>query len=144
MVPVQREGVLMVVSTSGFVLALVLVATGALAHEGDDHGPASPPAAGRDLSQRLPDGSLFVPKPTQRILAMRTAMTAEGRFQRAIELPGRVIPDPNASGLVQASAGGRLSPPPGGFTRLGTRVNQGDVLAYVTPPLQAIDVSDMR
>jgi hypothetical protein len=71
-------------------------------------------------------------------------MTADGRFQRTIELPGRIIPDPSASGLVQASAGGRLSPPPGGFPRLGTRVNASDVLAYVTAPLQAIDISDMR
>src|SRR5262245_14404608 len=126
------------------LVALMLVATGALAHEGEDHGPAASPPVGRDLSQRLPDGSLFVPKPTQRILAIRTAITADGRFRRAIELPGRIIPDPNASGLVQASAGGRLSPPPGGFPRLGTRVNAGDVLAYVTPPLQAIDISDMR
>ena len=126
------------------LVALMLVATGALAHEGEDHGPAASQPVGRDLSQRLPDGSLFVPKPTQRILAIRTAITADGRFRRAIELPGRIIPDPNASGLVQASAGGRLSPPPGGFPRLGTRVNAGDVLAYVTPPLQAIDISDMR
>ena len=63
---------------------------------------------------------------------------------RSIELPGRIIPDPNASGYVQAAVGGRLSPPPGGFPRLGTPVNEGDVLAYVTPPMQAIDVSDMR
>src|SRR5262245_50665809 len=126
------------------LVALMLVATGALAHEGEDHGPAAMQSVGRDLSQRLPDGSLFVPKPTQRILAIRTAITADGRFRRAIELPGRIIPDPNASGLVQASAGGRLSPPPGGFPRLGTRVNAGDVLAHVTAPLQAIDISDMR
>jgi hypothetical protein len=152
-------------TASGFVLALVLMAigrrrprataaaaliaalimvTGALAHEGDDHGPAASQPIGRDLSQRLPDGSVFVPKATQRILAIRTTMTAEGRFQRTIELPGRIIPDPNASGLVQASAGGRLSPPPDGFPRLGKRVSTGDVLAYVTPPLQAIDISDMR
>ena len=65
-------------------------------------------------------------------------------FRRTVELPGRIIPDPNASGFVQASVGGRLSPPPGGFPRLGTPVKKGDVLAYVTPPLQAIDVSDMR
>ena len=45
---------------------------------------------------------------------------------------------------MQAAVGGRLSPPPGGFPRLGTRVKKGDVLAYVTPPMQAIDVSDMR
>ena len=45
---------------------------------------------------------------------------------------------------VQAAVGGRLSPPPGGFPKLGTRVSQGDVLAFVTPPIQAVDVSDMR
>jgi membrane fusion protein, heavy metal efflux system len=37
-----------------------------------------------------------------------------------------------------------LSPPQGGFPRLGTPVAAGDILAYVTPPMQAIDVSDMR
>jgi RND family efflux transporter MFP subunit len=131
-------------AAAAVLVAVLLVTAGALAHEGEDHGPAAPLPVGRDLSQRLPDGTLFVPKPTQRILAIRTAISAEGGFQRTVELPGRIIPDPNASGLVQASAGGRLAPPPGRFPRLGTRVNAGDVLAYVTPPLQAIDVSDMR
>jgi multidrug efflux pump subunit AcrA (membrane-fusion protein) len=87
---------------------------------------------------------VFVPKATQHILAIRTVVTVSGQFQRTIELPGRVIPDPNASGYVQASAGGRLSPPPGGFPKLGAQVSSGDVLAYVTAPLQAIDLSDMR
>jgi RND family efflux transporter MFP subunit len=127
-------------------LAHEALAHEALAHEGEDHGTPSeaPRFASRDLAQLLPDGSVFVPKATQRILAIRTALTEQGRFRRAIELPGRIIPDPNASGYVQASVGGRLSPPPGGFPRLGTRVSQGDVLAFVTPPIQAIDVSDMR
>jgi membrane fusion protein, heavy metal efflux system len=144
-----------------FMAVTALLAGQAQAHEGEDHsgGPATappsaaskaaPPAAtpsatSRDLAQRLPDGSVFVPKVAQRILALRTARAAEGSFRRSLELPGRIIPDPNASGLVQASVGGRLSPPEGGFPRLGTRVAKGDVLAYVTPPLQAIDVSDMR
>ncbi|WP_156453940.1 HlyD family secretion protein, partial [Methylobacterium sp. CCH5-D2] len=35
-------------------------------------------------------------------------------------------------------------PPSGLFPRLGTKVRKGDVLATVTPPVQAIDVSDMR
>jgi membrane fusion protein, heavy metal efflux system len=126
------------------LIATLLVVSGAVAHEGHEHAAAPTLPIGRDLSQRLPDGSVFVPKATQRILAIRTTVTADGRFQRTIELPGRIIPDPNASGLVQASAGGRLSPPPGGFPRLGTRVNAGDVLAHVTAPLQAIDISDMR
>jgi RND family efflux transporter MFP subunit len=67
-----------------------------------------------------------------------------GTYRRSIELPGRVIPDPNASGYVQTAVGGRLSPPGGGFPRLGTRVKKGDILAYVSAPLQAIDVSTMR
>jgi membrane fusion protein, heavy metal efflux system len=125
-------------------VALSFVVSGAVAHEGHEHAAAPTQPIWRDLSQRLPDGSVFVPKATQRILAIRTTMTADGRFQRTIELPGRIIPDPNASGLVQASVGGRLSPPAGGFPRLGTRVNAGDVLAHVTAPLQAIDISDMR
>ena len=131
-------------ATAVALIATLFVITGAIAHEGHEHAAAPAQPIGRDLSQRQPDGSVFVPKATQRILAIRTTMTADGRFQRTIELPGRIIPDPNASGLVQASAGGRLSPPPGGFPRLGTRVNAGDVLAHVTAPLQAIDISDMR
>jgi multidrug efflux pump subunit AcrA (membrane-fusion protein) len=87
---------------------------------------------------------VFVPKPIQRIFGLRTRVTETGVHPRSVELPGRIIPDPNASGYVQTSVGGRLSAPPDGFPRLGTPVRQGDVLAQVTPPMQAIDVSDMR
>ena len=97
-----------------------------------------------ELAQRFPDGTLFVPKPVQRILAIRTALTQVSTHRKSLELPGRIIPDPNASGFVQASVSGRLSPPEGGFPELGTHVKAGDVLAFVTPPFQAIDVSDMR
>jgi cobalt-zinc-cadmium efflux system membrane fusion protein len=116
------------------------------AHEGHYHADqkTSSLSADGELAQRLSDGTIFVPKPVQRIFSIGTALTESGSFNRSIELPGRVIPDPNASGFVQASVGGRLSAPPGGFPRLGTQVKEGDVLAYVTPPLQAIDVSDMR
>lgn len=127
------------------LMALVLSAS-AFAHEGEDHSTpaAAPPSAGRDVAERQSDGTIFVPKATQRIFGVRTDVTALKVYPRSIELPGRVIPDPNASGFVQAAVGGRLSPPDAGFPRLGTVVNKGDVLAYVTPPLQPIDVSDMR
>jgi cobalt-zinc-cadmium efflux system membrane fusion protein len=95
-------------------------------------------------SQRMADGTVFVPKSVQRIFGVRTWVAETALHRRVLELPGRIIPDPNASGFVQAAIGGRLSPPRGGFPRLGTQVKKGDVLAYVTPPLQAIDVSDMR
>ncbi len=100
----------------------------------------APPVA-RDVARRLPDGAVFVPKSTQRILAVRTLLTTEAEHARTIELPGRIIPDVNASGLVQASVGGRLSPPAGGFKPLGTSVRAGDILAYVRPPLPSADAT---
>jgi RND family efflux transporter MFP subunit len=139
------------------VVVTLALGTAAFAHGDEDHGAptkdtpvqgsalldSAQPSA--DLAQRLPDGSVFVPKPTQRLLVLRTTMAEVATFHRTVELPGRVIPDPNASGVVQSSVGGRLSPPPSGlFPRLGTKVRKGDVLATVTPPVQAIDVSDMR
>ena len=131
----------------------LILGTAAFAHGDEDHGEPMRGAAliearapgSADLAQRLPDGSVFVPKPTQRLLVLRTTMTEQGSFHRSVELPGRIIPDPNASGVVQSSVGGRLAPPPSGlFPRLGTKVRRGDVLATVTPPVQAVDVSDMR
>jgi hypothetical protein len=129
-------------------LCLALLVPDAFAHEGEDHGNDAKPTvqvtATRDIAQILADGSVFVPKNTQRILAIRTTIPEVALFRRAVELPGRIIPDPDASGFVQAAVGGRLSPPEGGFPRLGARVKKGDILAYVTPPMQTIDVSDMR
>ena len=144
-----------VVAVLALTATLLLSAT-AFAHGGEDHGDDKPvqgaaliqPGPGSavtDLAQRLPDGSVFVPKPTQHLLGLRTVMTEVGTFHRTIGLPGRIIPDPNASGVVQSSVGGRLSPPSSGqFPRLGTPVNKGDVLAYVTPPVARVDISDMR
>jgi hypothetical protein len=121
-----------------------LVADAAKAHEGHGDEPKPAQAGSDQRAQREADGGVFVPKPVQRIFGLRTILTEAGSFVPSVELPGRVIPDPNASGYVQTAVGGMLTPPPGGFPRLGTPVKQGEVLAYVTPPMQAIDVSDMR
>ena len=118
------------------------------AHEGHGHEEDKAQVAinivAGERAQRLPDGAVFVPKTVQRIFALRTLVAEQAKHRKVTELPGRIIPDPNASGYVQSAVGGRLSAPPGGFPRLGTRVKQGDILGYVTPPIQAIDVSDMR
>ena len=124
------------------VAAATLAADAAVANGEHDHGTEAAPAAARDAPQRQPDGSVFVPKTSQRLLAIRTVVTEKREYFKSIELPGRIITDPNASGYVQSALAGRLSAPPKGFPRLGTRVEKGDVLAYVTPPIQAIDVSD--
>ena len=87
---------------------------------------------------------MFVPKPVQRIFGFRTILTQPRTFAPAVELPGRIIPDPNASGYVQTAVGGGCRRRRAAFRGSAAQVKQGDVLAYVTPPMQAIDVSDMR
>lgn len=135
--------------TAALVLVFLLMGMrGPQAHEGHGHEEDKAQLAIRTVSgeraQRLPDGTVFVPKTVQRIFGLRTLVTEDAVHRKITELPGRIIPDPNASGFVQSAVGGRLSAPKGGFPRLGTRVKQGDVLGYVTPPIQQIDVSDMR
>lgn len=123
---------------------LILAALLPLASTADVLADAAPGLAARDVSQRFPDGALFVPKATQRILGLRTSFTEQRAHRRAVELPGRIIPDPNASGLVQAAVGGRLVPPQGGFKPLGTAVKAGDVLAFVRPPIDSADVTTQQ
>ena len=106
--------------------------------------PAEAAEAARDLAQRFPDGSLFVPKTSQRILGLRTLFTETADHPTTVELPGRVIPDPDGSGVVQSSLAGRLRPPPGGFPRLGTAVAVGEVLAFVEPAVAAADVTSQH
>ena len=134
-------------SAAAAAMLLAMLAAPVLADEGEDHSHEEKTAKAVrpiDLAQKQLDGSVFVPKPVQRIFGLRTVRAEQGEHFKSTELPGRIIPDPNASGYVQSALGGRLSPPPGGFPRLGTPVKKGDVLAYLTPPLQAIDVSDLR
>nr|MCU0918856.1 efflux RND transporter periplasmic adaptor subunit [Burkholderiaceae bacterium] len=80
---------------------------------------------------RLPDGSVNVPKLAQRRMAIRTTLAPGSEAASTVELPGRVIADPNASGRVQAVHGGRIEPGPRGLPVAGQAVRRGDVLAYV-------------
>lgn len=111
-------------------LALGLTATPALvwADAGHDEAPAATPAQG---PQRLPDGSVFLPKPTQRQLGVRTLVATAAALPRTVELNAKVAMDPNAGGLVQPLNAGRIEPGPRGLPGLGQAVRQGEVLAYV-------------
>lgn len=80
---------------------------------------------------RLPDGSVQVPKLAQRRMAIRTVLAPEIQASASVELPGRVVMDPNAGGRVQAVHGGRVEPGPGGLPVAGQRVSAGQVLAYL-------------
>jgi RND family efflux transporter MFP subunit len=124
-------------------LAALLVAWASSANAAGPASPA-PTVAERDVAQRFADGAIFVPKTTQRILALRTLFTEVRTFTGTVELPARVMSDPSAAGYVQASVSGRLAPPPGGFPRLGTRVTAGDVLALVQPAIGAADATSQQ
>lgn len=151
-------GVAGIAFAAGFVVAwlfrgrrpratAMLAVLGVVAALPVERASAAPPEvamAVRDVAQRFPDGALFVPKPSQRILALRTLFTEVRTYSGTVELPGRVIPDPDGAGFVQASVSGRLTPPPGGFPRLGTKVSVGDVLAFVQPAVAAADVTTQQ
>ncbi len=111
---------------------LAAVVSTSWAGDGHDHGDA-PPAANSNGPKRLPDGSVFLPKPAQHQIGVRTLPIEAGELPRAVELAGKVVMDPNAGGKVQAMVAGRLEAGPKGFPGIGQRVSKGEVLAYVTP-----------
>ena len=92
-----------------------------------------------DSPRRLPDGHVFVPKPTQRLLDVRTEQLAPQSAQRAVSLIGRVIADPNSTSLVQSINGGRVMAPDAGLPRIGQAVKKGDLLARIEPTLPQAD-----
>ena len=134
------------VASSAIVLAAAISVFMSADSARADSAPANNAAtiAAVDLAQRFPDGSVFVPKATQRILSVRTIMAKPDEHRRAVTMAGRIIPDPSASGTVQTSATGRLSPLPDGFPRLGQRVKKGEVLAVVQPSIGAADVTSQQ
>ncbi len=129
---------------------LFAFAVPAWAGEGHNHGEASAPANGNG-PQRLPDGSVFLPKPAQHQLSVRTTVAKAGELGKTVELAGRVVMDPNAGGKVQSTIAGRIEAQGGGLPVLGQSVRKGQVLAYVvasTAPLerstQAAQLAELR
>lgn len=110
--------------------AVLAIAMPAWSGEGHSHGDAAPAANGNG-PQRLPDGSVFLPKPAQHQLTVRTAVSKAGDLGRTVELAGRVVMDPNAGGKVQSTIAGRIEAEAIGLPSLGQTVRKGQVLAYV-------------
>jgi len=97
-----------------------------------------------DKPQRRPDGSYFVPKPLQRMFDIRTHKAESVRTPLTVKLPGRIVPDPNAHGDVEASLLGRIEPPKTGMPVLGETVRKGQILGYVAPAIGVVDRSQVR
>ena len=115
---------------SAVCLALLSLTSPAWAGEGHGHGEEAP-ATSSNGPQRLPDGSVFLPKPAQRQIGVRTLPLETASLPRSLELAGKVVMDPNAGGMVQAVLAGRLEAGSRGFPSVGQTVKKGEVLAYV-------------
>lgn len=133
------------------------------AHGDEDHGekpktpaaataasglPTSPATSGAPAAQtsptRLPDGSIFVPKPAQRLLGIRTVLGEPRDIAKTVELNGHISADPNFSGRVQSSQSGRIAAPGGGFPAIGRKVSKGQILAYIEPAASSIDKGNQQ
>lgn len=138
----QRSGVasaaFLTLTLAAAASVLALGAPTAIAHEGHDHAEEEPaPAAMTSITgqrpQRAPDGSVYLPKPTQRILAVRTQIANSGPAPISIKLIGEVRGDPRASASLQTLQGGRVAAGPRGWPELGSRVQRGQPLLVLTP-----------
>jgi membrane fusion protein, heavy metal efflux system len=125
-------GMLLFAALIGWMLfaSLAYAAPGAHGPDGE-HLDAAGAAVNASGLARLPDGSVNVPKAAQRRMGVRTMLALESEAAVSVELPGRVVPDPNASGRVQAMHGGRLEPGPRGLLVPGQAVRRGEVLSTV-------------
>jgi biotin carboxyl carrier protein len=118
-------------------IALAWAAPGAHGPNGEHlDGPSAASASGL---ARLPDGSVNVPKPAQRRMAIRTVMVHAGEHPLTVELNGRTAIDPNAGGRVQAPFAGQIIAGPSGLPTVGQAVRKGQVLARLRPVPGAVE-----
>jgi membrane fusion protein, heavy metal efflux system len=140
----RRERRAAVVASITLAAAMLTDPAPSAAHEGHLPSPApSSDSLSGDTPRRLADGSVFLPKPSQRLLTVRTQIAVESEANRTVNLVGRIIADPNRAGIVQSINGGRVAGPAGGFPRLGQHVMVGQVLATVIPALPLADQSTL-
>ncbi len=123
-----------------FLFLSLSIAPPSWAHGDEDHSHA--PAAEHapaSLGKRLPDGTLFIPKATQRKLGFQTRTVKTEALALALTFNGKVIADPNASGRVQAIQTGRIEAGRNGLPNLGQRVRKGEILAWLKPAASSLE-----
>lgn len=140
--------------------SLALAVSSSFAHGDEDHSQDNKPAAtsaaaasrtatpgtvgAPTAAQRLPDGSLLVPKAVQRQLGIRTVLAKVEDLATTLELNGRVMADPNTGGRVQASQSGRIEAGPKGVPMLGQKVTKGQVLLWLRPSIGSVERGNQR
>ena len=124
------------------ILGLILASAIAWAHDGHDHGPDLCASAGNSPSRR-PDGSTLRAEADAAAARDPHARRHVETKTRTVRFHGRIVANPNRSGVVQSTLQGRYEAPEGGVPPLGTRVKAGDLLGRVAPSFASIDSSDM-
>ena len=112
-----------------------LLSTRTFADPGHDHADGKGAHVGGDIPRKLPEGDVFVPKASQRLLHIRTSLAAETETQSAAELVGTVIPDPTSEGQVQAPMDGKINLAEGKVAFVGQTVKAGDLMALLSPTI---------
>lgn len=113
-----------------FLACSLLIPVAVLAGAGHDHGNDTAPAVTNpNAPQRLPDGSLFLPKPTQRFIQLRTQPAELETLPRSITLNGQIVASMDARSKVQVLQTGRLVIPDGRLPTVGESVRKGQHLA---------------
>jgi membrane fusion protein, heavy metal efflux system len=121
-------------------MAILLAGRSVFAHDAGEADASHAALAGAgNTPHRLLDGTLFIPKATQRLLNVKTEITRVSEVQRTIRVVGQVVPDPGTSGQIHASIRGRLEPVNGRWPRVGDKVEAAQVLASVVPVVNPID-----
>jgi cobalt-zinc-cadmium efflux system membrane fusion protein len=123
-------------------IATTFAVTAALSFVNHDHPAIAATPAAQALSdspRRLPDGTAFAAKPTQRLLDVRTSSAESQTVRPAFSLIGRVIGDPNRTSIVQSVYGGRVVLFDGKLPRIGQQVAKGEPLIQIEPHLPLAD-----
>lgn len=112
-----------------------------LAGPGHDHADEAPALAMGEAPKRQATGEVFLPKPAQRQLSIRTEQVLVQSLAKVIELNGKVALDPQTGGMVQTTMGGHFVPVDAGVPQLGQKVQKGQVLGYVHKHQSALEQS---
>lgn len=137
----------------GVCLAVLIGVSGATqAGPGHNHGPEEATAvANPGAPQRNPDGSVFLPKPGQRFITLRTQRMTTQSLPHSVVLYGNIVPGNDAISRVRALQAGRLALEGGTLPAVGDRIVAGQRLATIEIARdaqegtnQAAEVADLR
>jgi biotin carboxyl carrier protein len=117
-----------------------LLSTSAVAGPGHDHGDGGHGDGGAaqivgDTPRKLPEGDVFLPKVSQRLLRIRTLVAQNTTTNPAKEFVGTVIADPTSEGRVEAPMDGKVELAGGRVAFIGENVKAGDLLALLSPTM---------